>query len=343
MNRDKNVQTPCNKCISDRGGGASYPIDLVYLWVDGNDPEITKKRNLWKEKYGKTINKQGINKCRFIDNDELKYSLRSVEKYAPWINNIYIVTDNQIPKWLNTKHPKIHIVDHTEIMPEDTLPTFNALALETCIHKIKNLSEYFLYANDDMLFANPTKPEYFFTTNNLPIIRTREKFTNQIINSHIYFQSLKYSYELLYEKFGFLYSECPHHVIDSYKKSTIIECINQFEEYFNDTAHHKFRQNDDISRAIISAYAYMTTQGVLKSVQKEKLSILQKLIKKIKNDFHLDSICLSLHAKNINKIIKKYKPNLVCINDDDSVTDNERIKMQKFLTDYFPQKSQFEL
>lgn len=48
MNRDKNVQTPCNKCISDRGGRASYPIDLVYLWVDGNDPEITKK-----ETYGK--------------------------------------------------------------------------------------------------------------------------------------------------------------------------------------------------------------------------------------------------------------------------------------------------
>lgn len=343
MNRKLKGKNPCDEQISGRGGGASYPIDLVYLWVDGNDPEIIKKRNYWEEKYGKTINPQGINRCRFIDNNELKYSLRSVEKYAPWINNIYIVTDNQIPKWLNTKHPKIHIVDHSEIMPEYALPTFNAVAIETCIHKIKNLSEYFLFANDDMLFANPTKPEYFFTTNNLPIIRTREKLTNEIINSHTYFKSLKYSYELLYKKFRFLYSECPHHAIDAYKKSIIIECVNQFEKYFNDTAHHRFRQNDDISRAIISAYAYMKNQGVLKSVKKEKLSILQKIIKTIKNDFYLDSICLSLHAKNINKIIKKYKPNLVCINDDDSVTDNERIKIQQFLRNYFPQKSQFEL
>ena len=71
-------------------------IDLVYLWVNGNDP-------VWKERKAKFLGQENDlindNNCegRFIDNDELKYSLRSVEKFAPWINNIYIITDNQKP------------------------------------------------------------------------------------------------------------------------------------------------------------------------------------------------------------------------------------------------------
>jgi hypothetical protein len=34
---------------------------------------------------------------RFRDSEELRYSLRSLVKYAPWVRKIFIVTDNQIP------------------------------------------------------------------------------------------------------------------------------------------------------------------------------------------------------------------------------------------------------
>lgn len=81
--------------------------------------------------------------------------------YAPWINKIFIVTDNQIPDWLDTNHPKIRIIDHKEIMPEECLPCFNSNAIETCIDNITELSEYFLYANDDMFFSSPVKPDDF--------------------------------------------------------------------------------------------------------------------------------------------------------------------------------------
>ena len=80
-------------------------IDLVYLWVNGNDPQWQAKRNAL---IGKTEEKSSANcEGRYANNDELKYSLRSIELYAPWIRKIFIVTDNQIPEWLDTSNPKV--------------------------------------------------------------------------------------------------------------------------------------------------------------------------------------------------------------------------------------------
>ncbi|MDE7072654.1 MAG: Stealth CR1 domain-containing protein, partial [Bacteroidales bacterium] len=99
----------------------STDIDLVYLWVNGNDPKWRAKRNavIGKTEEGSAVNCEG----RYADNDELKYSLRAVEMYAPWVRKIFIVTDNQRPEWLDTSHPKIQIVDHTEILPPQSLPS----------------------------------------------------------------------------------------------------------------------------------------------------------------------------------------------------------------------------
>ena len=124
-------------------------VDLVYLWVNGNDPEWQAKRNAC---IGTAETQRGVNcKGRYADNDELKYSLRSVAQYAPWIHKIYIVTDNQVPLWLDTSNPKVRIVDHKEIMPEICLPCFNSAVIEHFLYNIPGLSEHFLYANDDML------------------------------------------------------------------------------------------------------------------------------------------------------------------------------------------------
>ena len=116
-------------------------VDLVYLWVNGNDPKWIAKRQAFLADY--TENEESC-KGRYFDNEELKYSLRSVEKYAPWIRRIFIVTDNQVPVWLDTSHPKVQIVDHTEIMPPECLPCYNSVIIEHHLHKIPGLSEHFL-------------------------------------------------------------------------------------------------------------------------------------------------------------------------------------------------------
>ena len=150
-------------------------IDLVYLWVDGSDPIWRAKRNAF---IGETENSSSVNcEGRYANNDELKYSMRSIEMYAPWIRKIFIVTDEQTPIWIDTSNPKVKIVDLKDILPAECLPCFNSSLIEKFYHRIPDLSEKFLYANDDMFINKNVTPNDFFTSEGLPIIRlTRKPF-----------------------------------------------------------------------------------------------------------------------------------------------------------------------
>ena len=55
---------------------------------------------------------EDISANRFEDNEELRYSLRSIERHAPWVRHVYIVTNGQIPSWLNLDSPRMTIVTH---------------------------------------------------------------------------------------------------------------------------------------------------------------------------------------------------------------------------------------
>ena len=157
-------------------------IDLVYLWVNGNDPQWQAKRQSVTGDIGHTsVNCRG----RYMDNGELKYSLRSIGLYAPWVRKIFIVTDNQVPEWLDTAHPKIQIVDHSEILPEESRPCFNSVIIENFLYKIPGLSEYFLYGNDDMLINRPVTPETFFAADGFPIVRMNRRLFRK---SYVWFR-----------------------------------------------------------------------------------------------------------------------------------------------------------
>jgi hypothetical protein len=136
-------------------------VDLVYLWVSGQDPKHREKRNYWLEQQGlapAVFNPD----VRYVEDDELRYSLRSVEAFVPWVRRIFIVTDDQVPPWLNRAHPKIEVVDHTQIIDPEWLPTFNTKVIINHIHRIPGLSEHFIYTNDDCFFGQPCRKEDFF-------------------------------------------------------------------------------------------------------------------------------------------------------------------------------------
>ena len=155
-------------------------IDLVYLWVNGNDPKWIAKHNAL---IGLPSEAEENCKGRYADNDELKYSLRSVARYAPWLRRIFIVTDGQTPEWLDTTHPKIQIVDHTDIMPAHCLPCFNSVVIEHHLHRIPGLAERFLYANDDMYFNKPVTPQTFYAPDGLPIMRLNRRPFKKTLNA----------------------------------------------------------------------------------------------------------------------------------------------------------------
>ncbi|KJE88467.1 N-acetylglucosamine-1-phosphate transferase [Capsaspora owczarzaki ATCC 30864] len=101
---------------------------------------------------------------RFQDNEELRFSLRSLETHAPWVRNVYVVTNGQIPNWLNLDHPRMHLITHEDIFVNKThLPTFSSPAIESHIHRIPGLSDKFIYLNDDVMFGSDVWPDDFYT------------------------------------------------------------------------------------------------------------------------------------------------------------------------------------
>ena len=307
-------------------------VDLVYLWVDGSDPVWRNKRNAV---IGCTEEKSAVNcEGRYADNDELKYSLRSVEKYAPWIRRIFIVTDNQIPAWLDTSDPRIRIVDHKEIMPGNSLPCFNSSVIEHFICRIPGLSERFLYANDDMYINRPVTPEMFFASDGLPIIRLNRRFLRKyylLFNERFrkkalsnYNTIVRNAADLVEKKFGVYIGGKAHHNIDSYLKSDCLRVEEMFKKEFQPTFSNHVRKPDDIQRSIYHYVALAEKRGHLRYVtQKESLRI------HIQNPGHY-------------KKIKKYNPMLFCMNDSEYAHDKDRRIASEFLQNLFPEKSRFE-
>ena len=154
----------------------TFPIDVVYTWVDGNDEEwnAARERRLADVSDATMRTRASSGQARFVDRGELRYSMRSVHLLAPWVRRIHLVTAGQVPPWLDVDDPMINLVDHRDLLPADALPTFNSHAIESVVHRIPGLSEHFLYFNDDFFLGRPTRPERFFTgagsTRGLPVV-----------------------------------------------------------------------------------------------------------------------------------------------------------------------------
>ena len=157
--------------LSSRGFPAvqpEFPVDVVYTWVDGADARHEAKRAAWMPMQG-GVHENGLEMARFRDNEELRYSLRALECYAPWVRSVIVVTDEQVPAWLASAHSRIRIVDHKEFISEKYLPTFNSHVIEAYLHDIPGLAEHYIYLNDDVFLGRPCKKTDFFAPNGLPL------------------------------------------------------------------------------------------------------------------------------------------------------------------------------
>ena len=141
-----------------------FPIDVVYTWVDDTDPAWRERRDAARRAAGITTAADADHgDVRFRNRDELRYSLRSLAMYAPWVRTIHLVTDDQAPSWLDTSDPRVNLVSHRDIFGDASwLPTFNSHAIESQLHRIEGLSEHFLYLNDDVFIGRPLTPQSFF-------------------------------------------------------------------------------------------------------------------------------------------------------------------------------------
>ena len=131
-------------------------IDFVVTWLDSSDPEWIRLYNQYRQ--DKPISDRG----RFRDWDIFHYWFRAVERYAPWVNKVFLVTNGTFPEWINPACSKLVLVNHKDYIPDEFLPTFNSNTIELYFHRIKGLSEHFILFNDDVFLNAPTKAEDYF-------------------------------------------------------------------------------------------------------------------------------------------------------------------------------------
>lgn len=146
----------------------SEPIDLVYCWA-GETSDGCSSADL---KWGEQKNPHDLG----CDMGELRYSLRSVARYAPWVNKIHILVNGRngtaaLPSFVKKGSTMIEMVDRCALFDDPGhCPTFNSFACDAVVHRVPGLSKRFLYMEDDYLFTNSATKDVFFTASGLPRI-----------------------------------------------------------------------------------------------------------------------------------------------------------------------------
>lgn len=337
-------------------------IDVVVTWVNGKDPAWLKERSKYLSL------KESNSEKYFRDWDTLRYLFRGFEKFMPWINKIHFVTWGHLPYWMNTDSEKLHIVKHSDFFENTNhLPVFNSNSIEANLHLIPNLSDMFIYFNDDMLVLKPIKIERYFQDGkpldfihqSIPrkgflykLIRSNEVFIDIMNNEYKYLNSsfskrelLKREPTLFYSKdypikwiiMNFIFNTISskylwlniYHHPQPYLKRTLIEAHHLYKQVFEETSTHKFRSKTDVCQ-----YLY----------RKIQLANGDFYPYEPKDTYFLNISSIKMLIKNTDKIKKS---SLFCANDHASLTNQEfeiaKNELTKILDSILPFKSSFEL
>lgn len=312
------------------------PIDIVYTWVDSSDPE-------WQAARERCAAEQHVdlpassNDERFINRDELKYSLRSVWLYAPFVRHIYIVTVGHRPEWLDTDSGKVTIVPHREIFPNPgDLPTFNSHAIEACLHRIPGLSEHFLYFNDDVFLGRETTIDTFFTkAGQMKSRLSPSGFTTATRPGDSAIPTDWASYnavQLMLRDFGLFFDRKIKHVPMPLKRSLLEEIERRYPTEIARTRASRFRSRTDISVPSMLAHYYGIATG--RAVEWEGKPKEYAYADTGRKDF-------------VNKLraIRKDKPMFVCLNvtrHTDIDLSRQEILLKEYLDEAYPFESPYE-
>lgn len=263
-------------------------IDVVIPWVDPTDKEWQASKN----KFLEDLNNDKVDNSenRFRDWDNFKYVFRGIDKFMPWVHKIYLITCGQVPDWMNKEaDDRLVIVNHSDYIPKEYLPTFSSHPIELNLHRIKELSEHFIYLNDDYFVINETSPEDFFV-DGLPCDYALEDpitpdhkdiFNNILINNMVLLNNHYDRRTVLKEQKKKFYSMCDKkafvtnmcfrplkrnhffglhysHLASNILKSTIEKVWTENREILEATSSHKFRNADDVNQFIFKNEQYVT-------------------------------------------------------------------------------------
>ena len=330
-------------------------IDIVVLWVDGNDPAWLEE----KSKYAPPAAKDSNSVNRYRDWGLLPYWFRSIEKFAPWVRKVHLVTWGHIPAFLNLNAPKLNVVKHTDFIPAAYLPTFSSHAIEMNIHRIPDLAEHFIYFNDDMFLLKPMNETGFFR-NGLPCTCGREVpwiFNGKVgiwehavandlgvINAHFSkkeamarhgkkYTDKRYRWKdnlrtfLLQRLFPDYFTGFQNlHAPGAYLKQTFAEVWAAEPELLDSTCRNKFRAASDVNQWV--CLWWQVASGNFQPY------VVDNLVTGV-TEQNLDVVC---------RAIENQAHKMICVNDPDGDVDFEAMAMmlQQSFEKILPEKSSYE-
>ncbi|WP_307461940.1 stealth family protein [Pseudarthrobacter oxydans] len=312
--------------FADHASDISFDIDLVFSWVDGSSPEYIAARRA--RMAGVVVGEGDDHEARFRQIDELKYALRSVYMFAPWIRRIFIATDSPAPSWL-ADHPSVTIVRSEEFFADPAvLPTHNSQAVECQLHHIQGLSEHFLYSNDDMFFGRAVGPDMFFTPGGITKFieaETRIGLGDNDTERSGFENAARVNRKLLWDRFGRITTRHLEHTAAPLRRSVVAQMEQEFPAEFAKTAASTFRAADNISvtNSFYHYYALLTGRAVTQTAAKVRyvdttaragLNYLPKLLAKRNMDFFclndgsFPEVPAEERAELVTDFLEKYYP-----------------------------------
>lgn len=308
-------------------------MDVIYPWVDGAWPGFDELLRSY------ATSRHDLNPNRYRDNlSLLKYSLRSLARFLPWVERVWIVTCRpQVPPWLDPS--AVRLVHHDEFMPAGDLPTFNSFAIAANLHRIPGLARRFLYLNDDLLFGAPVIPDdvvdrggralVYEKLGHTPAARRRDDPSLSPWNL-----ALACSNALLDEKFGARSRRYVSHVPTAVELESWHEMLASWPEVFARTSASRFRAAGNVPPAYLYSHFLLDTG---RAVRVPFATVYrQAAYHPVRNVPFIERIGLAR--------IRRQQPKFFCLNDGFGARPNPRVvgTVTRFLDDWFPEPSRFE-
>jgi hypothetical protein len=319
--------------FDDHADAVDFDIDMVFSWVDGSEPGYVEERHRWGALSGLTSDSPP---ARYRQIDELRYALRSVHAFAPWVRRIFVASDSPVPDWLDPNHPQVTFVRSAEFFADTgMLPTFNSHAIESQVHRIPGLAEHFLYSNDDMFFGRPVTPSMFFSPGGISrfveaTVRIGLGDSDPMRTGHD--NAMRVNRALLRQRFGRTITRHLEHTAAPLRRSVLAELEREFPDDFARTAASRFRSPADISvtNSLYHYYALLTGRAVTQTA----LSVLYV------------ETTLERSAQLLRRLERRRRYEMFCLNDgiEPEIPEDVRVEtVTSFLDRYFPVPGPWEL
>ncbi|MGD8193072.1 stealth conserved region 3 domain-containing protein [Herbiconiux sp. P18] len=318
----RTIEGMFNELASD----VDFDVDMVFSWVDGTAIEFQRARAKRMAAY--VVGDGDDSEARYRQIDELKYALRSVHMFAPWVRNIYIATDSPKPEWL-ADDTRVTIMPSEKFFKDlSNLPTHNSHAVEAQLHHIPGLSEHFLYSNDDMFFGRPVRPDLFFSPGGITKFveaDTRIGLGGNAVHRSGFENAARVNRELLQQRFGRITTRHLEHCAAPLRKSVLFEMEDEFGDAFARTAASPFRSATDISvtNSFYHYYALLTGRAVVQTDAKVQ---------------YVETTLFSA-LKEMDSLLKKRSMDMFCLNDGSKPeidVETRTSAVISFLERYFP-------